>query len=171
MSPDALSPTGETGPFFAITVEVEIRTVSVELIEDTSSQTFLEYVAELEIQARPIIPLAGAGPAVGAVVFILSAPQTVNPHEDCGTVCLNKMYQRRNIRLKPIYDTTTEEGPPDERRPGLFRGGNSMLPRPKEYKKDENGLVQTTHGVSTNVDPNKVMQFGGAYRVGPLPPR
>ena len=71
----------------------------------------------------------------------------------------------------PIPTTTTDRipaPPPPDTFPGLFRGGPSLAPRPGEFRV-RNGLVQSTHGPSTNIDPFKVMRFGGAYRVGPLP--
>ncbi|MBR6395606.1 MAG: hypothetical protein IKS09_01415, partial [Lachnospiraceae bacterium] len=52
----------------------------------------------------------------------------------------------------------------------LYRGGNSFEVRPADIRIDPNtGLVQPTHGLSVNVDPNAVVQFGGAYRIDELP--
>lgn len=42
--------------------------------------------------------------------------------------------------------------------------------KPGEIKIDNaTGLVKDTHGVSLNVNPNAVSQFGGAYKIDSLP--
>ena len=52
----------------------------------------------------------------------------------------------------------------------VYRGGSDLTVKPNEVKIDpETGLVKTTHGVSVNVNPNAVSNFGGAYKIVNLP--
>lgn len=52
----------------------------------------------------------------------------------------------------------------------FYRGGSSLKPKPREVRIDPNtGLLETTHGVSVRNAPDKLAQFGGAYRVVSLP--
>src|SRR5438105_1211932 len=52
-----------------------------------------------------------------------------------------------------------------------YRGGNSLKARRTDVRFDRaTGLVKPTRGVSVNTDPEKVRQFGGAYRVTNVPP-
>ena len=50
----------------------------------------------------------------------------------------------------------------------VYRGGSSFEVKPGEVK-IKDGMVQTTHGPSLNLDPEKVKKFGGAYRVKEIP--
>ncbi len=50
----------------------------------------------------------------------------------------------------------------------LYRGG-PMQARDVDVKKDKNGLLQNTHGISLNVDPSKVRKFGEVSQVLSVP--
>ena len=54
----------------------------------------------------------------------------------------------------------------DGHRVSVYRGGNDLTLKPNEYKILKDG---TKRGLSTNIDPNQVRQFGGAYRVKRIP--
>ena len=53
----------------------------------------------------------------------------------------------------------------------VYRGGEIFKVRPdKDIRIDKNtGLVRDTHGISLDVDPNNVSQFGGAYKIEAIP--
>ena len=52
----------------------------------------------------------------------------------------------------------------------VYRGGNSLeLDDLKHIRLDENGLVKPTHGLSLDLDPDTLGNFGGAYRVIHIP--
>ncbi len=51
----------------------------------------------------------------------------------------------------------------------VFRGGNTLILEDIKHVKIKDGLVQPTHGLSLNLDPNKVSIFGGAYQVKSIP--
>ncbi len=51
----------------------------------------------------------------------------------------------------------------DGQRVSVYRGGDSMKLRPGEYK------VGAQRGISVNIDPAQVQNFGGAYRVSNVP--
>jgi RHS repeat-associated protein len=51
-----------------------------------------------------------------------------------------------------------------------YRGGPDMTVKPKEYHLDKNGLLNDTHGLSVNRDPDGLDKFGGAHEVKDLPP-
>jgi len=52
----------------------------------------------------------------------------------------------------------------------VYRGGNDFTVKAGEVRIDPNtGLVNTTHGVSVDVNPSSVSGFGGAYRIDSLP--
>ena len=50
----------------------------------------------------------------------------------------------------------------------LYRGGNKMNVRGRDVEIIDD-LVQPTRGISVNSNPNAVMNFGGAYKIGKLP--
>ena len=50
----------------------------------------------------------------------------------------------------------------------LYRGGNKMKVRNRDVDIVDD-LVQPTRGVSANSNPNAVLSFGGAYKVGAIP--
>ncbi|MDQ3111509.1 MAG: T9SS type A sorting domain-containing protein, partial [Bacteroidota bacterium] len=54
----------------------------------------------------------------------------------------------------------------------VYRGGNSFKLRSYDYRLDkETGFVETTHGLSVNVNPTSesMTKFGGAYKIESLP--
>jgi hypothetical protein len=52
----------------------------------------------------------------------------------------------------------------------IYRGGNSFEVKSNEVKfNKKTGEVLTTHGVSVNVDPEKVARFGGVYEMISIP--
>ena len=52
----------------------------------------------------------------------------------------------------------------------FFRGGNSLIPKPREVKIDPaTGLVQTQRGVSVFDRPDNLQRFGGAFLVTNVP--
>jgi len=51
----------------------------------------------------------------------------------------------------------------------LYRGGADIRVRENIDVKIKDGMVQTNKGPSLNMDPEKVKQFGGAYRVESMP--
>ena len=58
---------------------------------------------------------------------------------------------------------------PDEI-PPVFRGGASVEFKPQEIIVDRTtGLVKPTHGISVNSMAERVVMFGGAYRVRGIP--
>ena len=50
-----------------------------------------------------------------------------------------------------------------------YRGGNDFSANPSEVKINKNGMVQTTHGVSVNTNPNAVTQHGTPHKIVDLP--
>ncbi|GHT12370.1 hypothetical protein FACS1894170_07120 [Planctomycetales bacterium] len=58
----------------------------------------------------------------------------------------------------------------DYKNVSVFRGGGSMdLDDIKNVRIDSNGLVKPSHGLSLNLDPEKVKKFGGAFKVKNIP--
>ena len=51
----------------------------------------------------------------------------------------------------------------------LYRGGSNITVREKIDVNIKDGMVQTNKGPSLNMDPEKIKQFGGAYRVESMP--
>lgn len=52
----------------------------------------------------------------------------------------------------------------------VYRGGSDFTVRPNDVKIDpKTGNVQTRYGVSVNVDPDAVSQFGGSYKIESIP--
>lgn len=55
--------------------------------------------------------------------------------------------------------------------PALYRGGGTLIPRPSEVKVDpRTGQVLPLRGVSVSTRPDGLERFGGAHRLGDLPP-
>jgi len=52
----------------------------------------------------------------------------------------------------------------------VYRGGNDFTIKPGEIRIDQStGMVKSAHGVSLYVDPNKLLKFGGAYKIETIP--
>jgi hypothetical protein len=55
--------------------------------------------------------------------------------------------------------------------PIVYRGGPWLTFRPHEVRIDRRtGLLKLTHGVSLDAEPDRVVEYGGAYAVRDIPP-